>query len=63
MGVGWNKTGRQVGKGEKRGAETEKREGLQAQGDRFSCDLTYILGLHIRCDVQKELARNENKNY
>ena len=30
MGVGWNTRGRQVREGEKRGAETEKREGLQA---------------------------------
>jgi len=51
MGVGWNTRGRWVGEGEKRGAETEKREGLRAQGDRFSYDLAYILGLHIRCDV------------
>lgn len=38
---------------EKRGEETEKSEGLQAQGVTLSQDLVHILGLHVRCDVQK----------
>ena len=40
--------GRQVVEGEKRGEETEKREGLQAQRVMLSRDLVHILGLHVR---------------
>lgn len=47
-GGGVEHEGGEAGKeGGERGAATEKRR-APSLGDRFSCDLTYILGLHIR---------------
>ena len=51
--MGAKQDGEAGGGREKRGEETEKREGLQAQRVRLSRDLVHILGLHVRCDVQK----------
>lgn len=60
VGCGKGERRSQVDGGEWRGRD-QKSKGLQARRDRLCCELVCVLGLHVRLDLQKELAKNKNK--